>query len=279
MTRQNADNANQADALMKQSLSTITSTNTAMAEMDRSMAQIASASEQTFKIIKTIDEIAFQTNLLALNAAVEAARAGEAGAGFAVVADEVRSLAMRAKDAAKDTASLIEDTVRKVTAGKEIVTKVTAAFQEVTASSTTVGSLLGEISTASKEQALGIGQISQAITQMDSVTQQNAASSEESAAAAGELNAQAEGMIDIVMALRSLVEGQQQGAHRLQRAAKEGSEREHPTRPARRPRAEARAAVRPPALAPPATAAKRQLGATNPGAVIPMGDDDNFQDF
>ena len=129
MTKQNADNAYQADTLMKQSLTTITSTNTAMTEMDRSMSEISTASEQTFKIIKTIDEIAFQTNLLALNAAVEAARAGEAGAGFAVVADEVRNLAMRATEAAKNTASLIEDTVKKVAAGQEIVSKVTGAFK------------------------------------------------------------------------------------------------------------------------------------------------------
>ena len=210
MTRQNADNSDQADALMKQSCATIGSTNSAMAEMDRSMNEISSASEETFKIIKTIDEIAFQTNLLALNAAVEAARAGEAGAGFAVVADEVRNLAMRATEAAKNTAQLIEDTVRKVNSGKSIVAKVTGAFQEVTESSTKVGSLLGEISAASKEQAQGIGLINQAITQMDAVTQQNAASSEESAAASAELSAQAESMLGIVMTLQALVEGGQQ---------------------------------------------------------------------
>ena len=284
MTRQNADNAYQADALMKQSLTTITNTNTAMTEMDRSMTEISTASEQTFKIIKTIDEIAFQTNLLALNAAVEAARAGEAGAGFAVVADEVRNLAMRATEAAKNTANLIEDTVKKVAAGKEIVSKVTEAFQEVTESSTKVGSLLGEISAASKEQAQGIGQISQAITQMDSVTQQNAGNSEESAAAAEELSSQAENMIDIVMALHALVEGQQQGGNRSPRATKPVPP--PPRSPAlRRPQLAARPASKPALAAPPPMKkapmgpVRKQPAAANPEVVIPMGDDDNFEDF
>ncbi len=284
MTRQNADNADHADSLMKQSLTTIASTNTAMGEMDHSMAQIAAASEQTFKIIKTIDEIAFQTNLLALNAAVEAARAGEAGAGFAVVADEVRNLAMRATEAAKNTASLIEDTVQKVKAGKEIVSKVTEAFQEVTESSTKVGSLLGEISVASKEQAQGIGQINQAITQMDSVTQQNAASSEESAAAAEELNSQAESMLDIVIALKTLVDGEQLGGKRLPRASKpvpppSSSPVRRPKPPAK-PAAKAALAAPPPKKKAPTQPVKKQPPAVDPELVIPMDDTpDNFADF
>ena len=290
MTRQNADNADQADSLMRQSLSTINNTNAAMDEMDRSMAQIASASAETFKIIKTIDEIAFQTNLLALNAAVEAARAGEAGAGFAVVADEVRNLAMRATEAAKNTAQLIEDTVHKVNAGKEIVVKVTGAFREVTESSTKVGSLLGEISTASREQSKGIAQINQAIVQMDTVTQTNAASSEESAAAAEELNAQAEAMIDIVMTLRSLVEGQQHGvAGRPPRptaksqplsppAESAAPKHPKPAAPGKAPRKPALPAPPPPARKAPAATGKK-APATDPESVIPMDDDDNFADF
>ena len=292
MTKQNADNASQADNLMRQSLATIASTNQAMAEMDHSMNQIATSSEQTSKIIKTIDEIAFQTNLLALNAAVEAARAGEAGAGFAVVADEVRNLAMRATEAAKNTASLIEDTVLKVKTGKEIVSKVTTAFKEVTESSTKVGALVGEISVASKEQAQGIGQINQAITQMDSVTQQNAASSEESAAAAEELNAQAESMIDTIMVLHSLVEGQQQGGggQRRQTSAAPATKRPAWKRP---PAATAKPAAKKLALPAPAKKAAAaptsrpkpapkptpKPKANDPEAIIPMGDDDNFEDF
>jgi methyl-accepting chemotaxis protein len=289
MTRQTADNADQADTLMRQSLATITDTNSAMAEMDRSMTQIASASEQTFKIIKTIDEIAFQTNLLALNAAVEAARAGEAGAGFAVVADEVRNLAMRATEAAKNTAQLIEDTVQKVTTGKGIVTKVTGAFREVTESSTKVGSLIGEITAAAREQALGIGQISQAITQMDSITQQNAASSEESAAAAEELNSLAESMIDTVVMLRSLVEGSHDGPRPQKKSAPKPAAassqaplvrpklaaRPTATKPAPRPALAAPAPRKPTPAAPVKPAAK----ANDPESIIPMGDEDTFEDF
>ena len=119
MTKQNAENANQADVLMKSANEVVEKANGSMGELTRSMEEITKASEETSKIIKTIDEIAFQTNLLALNAAVEAARAGEAGAGFAVVAGEVRNLAMRAADAAKNTASLIEGTVKKVKDGSQ----------------------------------------------------------------------------------------------------------------------------------------------------------------
>lgn len=207
MTRQNADGAAQADSLMRTALKTIQGTDQSMDEMSTSMEKIASACEDTFKIIKTIDEIAFQTNLLALNAAVEAARAGEAGAGFAVVADEVRNLAMRATEAAKNTADLIEETIQQVNSGKDIVVKTTAGFKEVNKSSAKVGVLVGEIATASKEQAQGLTQINRAITQMDNVTQQNSASAEESAAASQELSAQAEAMMGVVRDLKSMVEG------------------------------------------------------------------------
>ncbi|MEN8257091.1 MAG: methyl-accepting chemotaxis protein [Thermodesulfobacteriota bacterium] len=207
MTKQNADNASQADTLMRDASEIIRGTDQSMAEMKKSMEEIASASEATSKIIKTIDEIAFQTNLLALNAAVEAARAGEAGAGFAVVADEVRNLAMRATEAAKDTAELIEGTVQKVNSGKDIVTQTTEAFKEVAESSIKVGTLVEGIANASQEQSQGFSQINQAITQMDSVTQQNSASAEESAAASEELNAQAASMMEVVGELQAIVDG------------------------------------------------------------------------
>ena len=171
------------------------------------MQEISKASEETSKIIKTIDEIAFQTNLLALNAAVEAARAGEAGAGFAVVADEVRNLAMRAADAAKNTAALIEGTVKKVSDGTALVKTTNDAFNEVAGSTAKVGELVGEIAAASSEQAQGIEQVNIAVTEMDKVTQQNAATAEESASASEELNAQAEEMKSFVADLAAMVGG------------------------------------------------------------------------
>ena len=171
------------------------------------MAAISAASTETSKIIKTIDEIAFQTNLLALNAAVEAARAGEAGAGFAVVADEVRNLAMRAAEAAKSTAGLIEETVKKVKDGSGLVEKTGTAFSEVASGSSKVAELVAEIASASKEQAMGIEQVNTAVSEMDRVTQKNAANAEESASAAEELSAQAEHMKSFVGELVALVTG------------------------------------------------------------------------
>jgi methyl-accepting chemotaxis protein len=142
------------------------------------MKDITKASEQTQKIVKSIDEIAFQTNLLALNASVEAARAGEAGAGFAVVADEVRNLALRAKDSARDSSNLIEDIVHKVKGGENLVNVTSAAFSEVTSSSDKVVDLTKEIATASQEQSQGIGQVNTAIAEMSTTTQQNASNAE-----------------------------------------------------------------------------------------------------
>ena len=204
MTKQNADNAQQANGLMGEAKQVVGTANESMGKLTESMAEITQASEETSKIIKTIDEIAFQTNLLALNAAVEAARAGEAGAGFAVVADEVRNLAMRAADAAKNTANLIEGTVKKVKDGSELVSRTNDAFKQVAGSSAKAGDLVAEISAASNEQAQGIGQINTAVTELDKVTQQNAANAEESASAAEEMSAQAEtmkGMVDELVAI------------------------------------------------------------------------------
>jgi methyl-accepting chemotaxis protein len=205
MTRQNAENANQADALMKESARVVEQANSSMAELTASMEEISKAGDETSKIIKTIDEIAFQTNLLALNAAVEAARAGEAGAGFAVVADEVRNLAMRAADAAHNTADLIEGTNDKVRTGAVLVRNTNEAFAEVTESSLTVGQLVAEIAAASTEQANGIAQISTAVQEMDKVTQQNAASAEESASASEEMYAQAEHIKGIVREMAEMI--------------------------------------------------------------------------
>jgi len=207
MTRQNADNAQQADDLMKETRRVVAQAKDSMSLMCRSMDEITKASEDTSKIIKTIDEIAFQTNLLALNAAVEAARAGEAGAGFAVVADEVRNLAMRAADAARTTADLIEETVKKVKDGSALMSSTNSAFSQVTDSADKVADLVGEIAAASKEQAQGTEQVNKAVSEMDKVTQQNAASAEESASASEEMNAQAETMKAMVNDLLAMIGG------------------------------------------------------------------------
>jgi methyl-accepting chemotaxis protein len=207
MTRQNADNSQQADHLMQETRSVVAQAKDSMSQMCRSMDDITKASEDTSKIIKTIDEIAFQTNLLALNAAVEAARAGEAGAGFAVVADEVRNLAMRAADAARNTANLIEQTVKRVKEGSELMFSTGNAFDQVMESADKVADLVSEIAVASKEQAQGTEQVNKAVSEMDKVTQQNAASAEESASASEEMNAQAETMKAMVNDLLAMIGG------------------------------------------------------------------------
>jgi methyl-accepting chemotaxis protein len=207
MTKQNAANANQANDLMNKTSQVVEQANASMVHLTASMEEISKASEETSKIIKTIDEIAFQTNLLALNAAVEAARAGEAGAGFAVVADEVRNLAMRAAEAAKNTANLIEGTVRKIKEGSEVVLKTNTEFSEVQVSAAKMGELIGEISAASGEQAQGIGQIAKAVNEMENVVQRNAANAEQSASASEEMSVQAEQMKAFVSELVTMVGG------------------------------------------------------------------------
>ena len=207
MTRQNAQNAMQADNLMRETNQVVKKANTDMGNLTSSMEEISAASQETSKIVKTIDEIAFQTNLLALNAAVEAARAGEAGAGFAVVADEVRNLALRSAEAAKNTADLIEGTVKKINEGVELVTTASDAFSEVAISTAKVGSLVGEIAAASSEQAQGIEQVNIAVTEMDKITQQTASNAEESASASEVMNAQAEQMKELVLEIISIVSG------------------------------------------------------------------------
>jgi methyl-accepting chemotaxis protein len=203
----NANSAKEADRLNQETNAIVDKADTSMQLLKTSMDEISKASEETSKIVKRIDEIAFQTNLLALNAAVEAARAGEAGAGFAVVADEVRNLAMRASDAAGNTAQLIETTVKKIKQGDQLVTDTASAFDEVSGSSKKASKLTEKIAAASNEQAHGIELINKAVNDMDKVVQQVAANAEESASASLELEKEAARMKTVVHALTALVGG------------------------------------------------------------------------
>lgn len=205
MTRQNAANADQADTLMKEANRVVSEANASMGDLTGSMGEISRSSEETFRIIRTIDEIAFQTNLLALNAAVEAARAGSAGAGFAVVADEVRNLALRVTEAAKTTSGLIEGTVERVKTGASLVERTRETFARVRADSAKVGDLIGDIAAASREQAQGIEQVNKAVSEMDKIVQANAAAAEASASAAEEMLNQAARMRGVVDELVEIV--------------------------------------------------------------------------
>ncbi len=197
-TRQNAGNANHAKQLSNESRNSAEKGNTAMERMSDAINKIKASSDETAKIVKTIDEIAFQTNLLALNAAVEAARAGDAGKGFAVVAEEVRNLAQRSAAAAKNTADLIDESVKNSQGGVEISMEVARILSEIVDGSAKVSDVIAEIAAASDEQSKGIEQVNTAVAQMNTVTQHNAANSEESAAAAEELRGQAEELASMV---------------------------------------------------------------------------------
>ena len=210
MTTSNTGNVQKANDLARQARAAADKGAGDMQAMSAAMGAIKASSDDIAKIIKTIDEIAFQTNILALNAAVEAARAGAAGMGFSVVADEVRTLAQRSAQAAKETAVKIEGAISKTAQGVELTGKVAAALNEIVTKARQVDELAAEVATASREQTQGISQINSAVSQMDQVTQSNAASAEECAAAAAELDAQAAALKDSVAELLVLVGGEAQ---------------------------------------------------------------------
>ena len=192
MSKQNTANAQQARAMSEEAGRSTDKGVESMKRLSQAIDRIKNSSDETARIVKTIDEIAFQTNLLALNAAVEAARAGEAGKGFAVVAEEVRNLAMRSAEAAKNTAEMIQESVQNASDGVALNQEVLDNLEEINKQVLRVGQVMAEISAASSQQEEGVGQISQGVGQLNQLTQQNAANAQESAAASEELSAQAE---------------------------------------------------------------------------------------
>jgi methyl-accepting chemotaxis protein len=205
MSHKSAEGSHRASEKMEEASQRVSEANRTLQQMMDSMDAITTSSDKISRIIKVIDEIAFQTNILALNAAVEAARAGEAGLGFAVVADEVRNLAQRCSQAARDTAGLIEESIAMAQDGKGKFDEVARAIQSITESAAQAKLLVDGVSISSQQQTLGVEQITRAILQVEKVTQANAASAEENAAAGAELNAQSKSLERVVDRLTLLV--------------------------------------------------------------------------
>ncbi|MBE7538222.1 MAG: hypothetical protein HS122_07405 [Opitutaceae bacterium] len=207
MTRRNAENAQAAKLLANEARRVADAGTDEMREMKAAMNAIQASSGEISKIIRTIDEIAFQTNLLALNAAVEAARAGDAGLGFAVVADEVRSLAQRSVRAAHETTQKISDARDRSEQGVRICEKLARNLDVITEKARSVDALVAEIALASQEQSQGIGQVTRAVSDMDGITQANAATAQQTSAAAAELDSQTARLQDVIRELSAMVGG------------------------------------------------------------------------
>lgn len=207
MTRRNSESAQQANKLSEEARDSATRGNESMRRLNVQMGELKKSNDETSKIIKAIDEIAFQTNLLALNAAVEAARAGQAGLGFAVVAEEVRRLALRTSDAAKETEAIIERSRTASNGGLGIAEEVSNFLEEIDTKSSKVNELVSEITAASLEQSQGLEQINRAMGHVDGVTQKNAAGAEQNASASSNLKAESEHLRTIVESLNTLVRG------------------------------------------------------------------------
>jgi methyl-accepting chemotaxis protein len=208
MTKSNSNNSHEALKLTDKASDSAKVSGESMEKAMEAMSQIAISGNEIGKIIKTIDEIAFQTNLLALNAAVEAARAGEAGAGFAVVADEVRNLAIRSAEAAKTTSSLIAKTIDNINLGTDLVRKTSENFGSLVESVQKVTEIINEVSEASEQQSQGIGQINVAVSEMDKVTQSNAAVAQQTASASAALTHSAAELDQYVVKLMGLIKGE-----------------------------------------------------------------------
>jgi len=215
VTQQTASNASSTDQETSVAAAAARKGVQAMDRLSKVIGEIKTSSDETARILKTIDEIAFQTNLLALNAAVEAARAGEAGKGFAVVAEEVRNLAQRSAEAARNTAQLIESSQQSADGGVKATEQVAEILGEITSSVDKVTRLVGEVASASREQAEGIGEINTAMNRLDQVTQTNAASAEESAAASKDLEGQARMVQSSVELLRLVTDGARAAARTM----------------------------------------------------------------
>ena len=270
--KQNADNARQANQLAASASEVAERGGSAVSEVVETMQAISASSTKISEIVSVIDGIAFQTNILALNAAVEAARAGEQGKGFAVVAGEVRSLAQRSAQAAKEIKTLIEDSVSKVATGSQQVERAGNTMQEIVASVKRVTDIMGEISAASEEQSNGIDQVNRAVSQMDEVTQQNAALVEQAAAAAGSLEEQA-GQLSKAVSVFKLRQGTQVidvTAEQIPNRTRRQIEPKLPAKPAE-PARPARAQA-PAKLAAPAPAAPK-------AAVAAAGAADDWESF
>jgi methyl-accepting chemotaxis protein len=202
-----SENTDEASRVARHNAETAAAGGKVMREVAETMEGIRSSSARIGEIIGTIDGIAFQTNILALNAAVEAARAGEQGRGFAVVASEVRTLAQRSAEAAKEIKELIGRSVDQVAAGTGVVRKAGSTMDEIVTSSQRVDQLLGEVATGAREQTLGIGQIGQAVQELDRMTQQNASLVEQTAAAASAMRDQAARLAEEVSRFRTSADG------------------------------------------------------------------------
>lgn len=284
MTQQNADHAHQADRLMGEVRGAVGDGSATMTRLFEAMSDIKQSSDETAKIIRTIDEIAMQTNLLALNAAVEAARAGDAGRGFAVVAEEVRSLAQRSAEAARTTTALIDRAKKASETGVSMAEQSTGQMDRVAQSAGKAADIVGEIAEASKEQAQGIDQLNKAISGMEKVTQSNAANAEEAASASRELADQAHDLDGMVNELAGVVSGSGVGAQaqigytapsaayhqRIERPRASGASHESSSDDRNIPTAEAKVtrAMR-------AIVIKRS-GSENPEQVIPLKGDEKL---
>ncbi len=202
--RQNADNAGHADRIVKHSADSIRTANETMNRLNRSMEDISRSSRETRKIVKTIDEIAFRTDLLALNAAVEAARAGEAGAGFAVVAEEVRHLAMQSAEASRNTAAIIESTVKEIQEGSYLFSAVNESFVKIESDACKVSGLVSGVAEGMNQQAQGIDRITKDMAEMDTIVGSNASDGKKLVITSQDMNAQALQMNEFIEALAEL---------------------------------------------------------------------------